>query len=87
MLWGWMVMATCSKGIPNNHWASMTSSPLFIRVAESIEILGPIFQFGCRRASSRVIRSICSGERSQKGPPEAVKMIRLTESRRCPWST
>src|SRR5664280_29331 len=33
----------------------MTSSPLFIIVAESNVIFGPIFHFGCRRPSSKVI--------------------------------
>ena len=37
---------------PNSQCASMTSSPLFISVAESIVIFRPIRQVGCCRASS-----------------------------------
>ena len=51
----------------------MTSKPLFIMVALSIVILGPIFQVGCRSASSGVISSVISF--SKNGPPEAVSNI------------
>ena len=36
--------------MPNSSWASMTSSPLFISVLESIVIFGPIAQVGWARA-------------------------------------
>ena len=41
-------------GTPNSQRASITSRPLFIRVAESIVILGPMRQVGWASASSRV---------------------------------
>ena len=41
-----------SAGTSNSQCASMTSRPLFISVAESIVILRPICQVGCRSASS-----------------------------------
>ena len=44
----------------------MTSSPLFIIVAESIVIFGPIFHVGWRSASSTVI----DGERLERPRPE-----------------
>ena len=46
----------------------MTSRPLFIMVAESIVIFGPIFHVGCARASSIVIASNVSRRRSRNGP-------------------
>ena len=36
----------CSMGISNNQRASISSSPLFIMVAESMLIFGPISQRG-----------------------------------------
>ena len=45
-LCGWMTTAICSAGKSNSQRASITSSPLFIRVAESIVILLPIRQVG-----------------------------------------
>ena len=39
---------------PNSRQASMNSSPLFMSVAESTEILRPMTQFGCAQASSGV---------------------------------
>ena len=38
---------------PNRKCASMISNPLFIKVAESIVIFGPIFQVGWARADPR----------------------------------
>ena len=43
-----------SYGVPNRWWASMTSRPLFMSVAESIVILPPIAHVGCASASSTV---------------------------------
>ena len=43
-----------SAATPKSQRASMTSSPLFMRVAESIVILRPMFQVGCCRASPGV---------------------------------
>ena len=42
---------------PNSRCASISSSPLFIMVAESTEILRPMLQFGCAQA--------CSGDTSR----------------------
>ena len=53
----------------------MTSSTLFIMVAESTEILRPIDQFGCAQACSGVTSRRLSGSRSRNGPPDAVRMI------------
>ena len=49
-LCGWTMTSTCDSGRPNSKVASMTSRPLFIRVAESTEILRPIFHFGWAQA-------------------------------------
>ena len=40
-----------SYGVPNRWWASISSRPLFISVAESIVILPPIAHVGWRSAS------------------------------------
>ncbi len=69
-----------SGGTWNSQWASMTSKPLFMRVAESMVIFPPMFQVGWARASSTVTRSSSSLVLSRKGPPEAVR-ITLCKSR------
>ena len=48
------LILTASGGMANRYEASITSRPLFIMVAESIEILTPIDQFGWASACSRV---------------------------------
>src|ERR1041384_6998975 len=53
----------------------MTSSPLFISVAESMVILGPMRQVGWFKACFRVILGKCLRSRFRKGPPEAVRRI------------
>ena len=58
----------------------MTSRPLFIIVAESIVIFGPIFQVGWRRASSTVIAENVANARVRNGPPEAVRTSRFTSA-------
>src|SRR3989339_1989051 len=55
----------------------MTSKPLFIKVEESMVILGPIFQVGCLSASLAVIWANFSIGVFKNGPPEAVKTIFL----------
>ncbi len=75
-----MSTSTWAGRTPKSQWASITSSPLFIRVAESMVILGPMLQVGWRSASSRVIRSNDSRERFRKGPPDAVRTRRRTSS-------
>ena len=47
----------------------MTSSPLFIIVAESMVIFGPIFQVGCASASSTVIAPNVSRSRCRRVRP------------------
>src|SRR3954452_16342730 len=54
----------------------MTSRPLFIMVAESMEILAPMLQFGCASACAGVARAICSRDQFRNGPPEAVRIRR-----------
>ena len=60
----WTIDCGCTKtsmrsgATSNSHRASITSSPLFISVAESIVIFGPIVQVGCRSASSGVTVAI-----------------------------
>ena len=78
-LCGCTTTSTCDSGKPNSSVASMTSSPLFISVAESTEILRPIFHFGCAQASSGVtLRAAAPASVQRNGPPEAVKITRVT---------
>ena len=76
--------------MPKSQRASMTSSPLFMRVAESMVIFGPMDQVGWLSASSGVIPAKVSRGRFRKGPPEAVRTRRRTSSGRRPsrhwWS-
>ena len=58
----------------------MSSSPLFMRVAESTEILRPMTQEGCWRARSTVTRANSSRGVVRKGPPEAVSHKQRTEA-------
>ena len=51
----------------------MTSRPLFMSVAESIEILPPMSQVGCASASSTLTSSRSARVRPRNGPPEAVR--------------
>jgi len=79
---GWMTTPRRSGGTSKSQRASMTSSPLFIIVAESIVIFGPIFQVGWASASSIVIASNVSSGRVRNGPPEAVRTSRSTSEGR-----
>ncbi len=65
-------------GIPNSTPASISSSPLFISVAESTEILRPMFQRGCAQAWAGVATAIASALQFRNGPPEAVSSRRRT---------
>ena len=76
----------CSGGRPNSQRASITSSALFISVAESTVIFGPIRQVGCRSASSTVTSASSRGLRPRNGPPLAVSTTRSTSSGRPPCS-
>ena len=60
---------------PKSHLASMTSKPLFMRVAESIVILAPMFHVGWARASSLVTWASCSFVKWRNGPPLHVRSI------------
>ena len=57
---------------PKRKCASISSSPLFARVAESTVIFGPMLQVGCASASSGVTSASSSRVRPRNGPPEAV---------------
>ena len=72
---GWTSTSTRSSGTGNRRTASISSSPLFIMVAESIEILAPMDQIGCFTARSGVTRAISSSGMVRNGPPEAVSTI------------
>ena len=58
-----------------SHLASIISSPLFIRVAESMVIFAPIFQLGCCNAWSLFTFTRKFGFFPRNGPPLAVKII------------
>ena len=69
------------SSIANSRAASMSSSPLFIMVAESMLILAPMDHTGWRSAASGVARAISSVEARRNGPPDAVSTMRSTASR------
>src|SRR3954452_7611491 len=69
---GWTTTSMCSYGRPKRKCASITSSPLFASVAESIVIFGPIDHVGCASASSGVTSASSSRVRPRNGPPLAV---------------
>ena len=77
-LCGCMSTPRRSAGRPNSQAASMSSSPLFIMVAESTLILRPIDQFGCATASAGVASATVPAARFRNGPPDAVRMICAT---------
>ena len=81
MLCGCTTTETWRKGRRYSRMASMTSSPLFINVAQSTVIFGPMVQFGCRRASSRVFTAASSRFMPRNGPPEQVNISRLISLR------
>ena len=68
-------MSNFSGSKLKRNFASISSKHLFIRVAESIVILSPIFHVGCLRASTAFLFFICSRFCPKKGPPEAVMKI------------
>ena len=65
--------------ISKSHRASIISSALLKRVAESIVIFFPMFQVGCRSAISGVTFSNSAVGVCRNGPPEQVKIKRRTE--------
>src|ERR687898_3319382 len=82
MLWGWTTTSMRSYGTSNSRWASITSRPLFIRVAELTVITGPIAQVGWASAWAGVTSASSAAERPRNGPPEAVTTSRATSSGR-----
>src|SRR5512147_1102267 len=84
MLWGCMTTEILSTGTSNSHLASMTSSPLFIMVAESMVIFFPMLQLGWLSASSMDTPASFASGYLKKGPPDAVRMMRFTSSQQCP---
>ena len=77
---GWTTTSICSYGMPKSQCASISSSPLFARVAESTLIFRPMFQVGCASASSTVTWSSSPRVRPRKGPPDAVRTSASTVS-------
>ena len=77
---GWMTTLIWSGCRSNSQRASITSSALFIIVAESTEILRPIEKLGCAQAWSGVICDSVDGSRWRNGPPEAVSRMLSTRS-------
>ncbi len=78
---GWITTPIWSADRSNSQRASMISRALFINVAESTVIFGPIAQVGWARASATVTWASCSGENVRNGPPLAVSTTRRTSSR------
>ena len=70
---GWTTTLILSTGMSNSHFASITSKPLFIMVAESMVIFAPMSQFGCFRAMSFVALAMLSLSQVLNGPPDAVR--------------
>ncbi len=78
MLCGCTTTLICSGRALNSQRASITSSPLFIRLAESTEIFLPITQLGCATACAGVAAAMASADRVRNGPPEAVSHSAFT---------
>src|SRR5262249_20323530 len=78
----WIVDCGCTTtltrlgGRLNNRQASITSNPLFIRVAESMVMRGPIFHVGWFNACPTVIFSNSDLGVFRNGPPLAVSHTR-----------
>src|SRR6266571_792606 len=83
-LCGWTTTEICLRGRPNRWCASITSRPLFIRVAESTVTLGPIDHRGWFNACSTVTWSRSRSGWDQNGPPLAVMISRRTRFSRSP---
>ena len=83
---GWTTTSMRSKPMSNSRCASMTSIPLFTRVAELIVITGPMSQVGCAIAWSGVTSASSSRVRPRNGPPLAVISRRRTSSMISPRS-
>jgi hypothetical protein len=79
---GWTATSIRDGSTSKSQRASTSSSALFMRVADSIVIFGPIDQVGCLRASSGEAAAIASLDQVRNGPPEAVRMSRRTSAGR-----
>ena len=64
----------------NSRCASITSSPLFTRVAEFVVTTRPMSQVGCASASAGVTFASSARVRPRNGPPDAVSTRRRTSS-------
>ena len=85
--WGCTTTSMRSYGTPNSRCASITSRPLFIRVAESIVMRAPIAHVGWRSASATEMSASSARERPRNGPPEAVTISDSTASGDSPRSS
>ena len=79
--WGCTTTWMSCAGTPKSRCASISSSPLFMSVAELIVTTGPIDQVGCASASCGVAGLSSSLVRPRNGPPEAVRISRRTSVR------
>src|SRR6266498_2418662 len=79
-------MSIRRESMSKSQRASITSSPLFMSVAESMVILSPIDQFGCLSARAGVTSRSSGPGTVRRGPPLAVRMRRRTSSRLWPAS-
>src|SRR2546427_12798534 len=87
---GCATTSTAGYGNANRKCASITSSALLTRVAESTVIFFPMRHVGWRSASSTVAPATRSGVQVRNGPPDAVRMSRSSSVGRRPvmhWST
>src|SRR5207245_2767251 len=78
-LWGCTTTCTRPTSMSNNQRASIISSPLLNSVAESMVILRPITQDGCRSACSTVMFANSDLGVWRNGPPDAVSHSLRTE--------
>ena len=82
--WGCTITVIRSIGMSKSRCASITSRPLFTRVAELIVMTGPIAHVGCAIACSGVTSTSSARVRPRNGPPLAVSTSRRTSSARPP---
>ena len=73
-----------SYGMPNSRWASISSRPLLISVAELSVTTGPMSHVGWASASATVTSASSARRRPRNGPPDAVSTSRSTSSARPP---
>ena len=73
--WGWTTTSSRSNPTPNRWCASISSRPLFISVAESTVIFGPICQVGWASAWAGLTARRSAAAIPRNGPPDAVITI------------